>query len=445
MTSRSAYLDVSAGVAGDMLLAALVDAGADLGAAQGAVDAVIPDSVRLTSHRVDRAGQAARKVDVEILVDDPPHRRWTEIRALLTEAAELPARTRELALDAFGRLAAAEAAAHGVEAEDVHFHEVGALDAIADIVGTCDAVRQLGITEATASPVAVGSGRVSTQHGDMPVPVPAVVRLALGFPTVAGDVLPGVTHTHRRDHEHGGPHEHGQLHEHGDAEVAASALGHGHAGAEDTRPHDLGELATPTGVALVRALAARAGAQPPLTVEAVGAGAGAKDTPGRPNVVRVLVGTPSGDATPVDAVELAANVDDLEPRLWPGVLESLLEEGALDAWLVPILMKKGRPGHTVQVLSGPDDVDRLTAVLLRETTTFGVRSHPVGRTVLTRSWVDVTITGRTVRVKVGRDASGIIVTVQPEFDDAAAAARTAGVPVGRVLDRAREQARAALA
>ena len=181
-TPRTAFVDATAGIAGDMLLAALVDAGADLAGVQRVLDALVPDSVRFVRSDVDRGGQRAVKVDVEVLVDDPPHRTWASIRDLLEEARgrdDVPERTIDLALAVFGRLADAEGATHGVPADEVHFHEVGALDSLADVIGACEAWRQLGVEEATGSVLAVGSGRIRAAHGDIPVPVPAVARLAL--------------------------------------------------------------------------------------------------------------------------------------------------------------------------------------------------------------------------------------------------------------------------
>ena len=222
-SSRPAYIDATAGIAGDMLLAALIDAGADLSAVQRVLDALIPDSVRFVRSWVDRGGQRALKVDVEVLVEDPPHRTWASIREMLEQARgreDVPARTLDLALGVFGRLAEAEGATHGVPADEVHFHEVGALDSLADVIGACEAWRQLGIGEATGSVLAVGSGRIRAAHGDIPVPVPAVARLTLGWPTVAGELLPPRGHEHRHEgapphgHAHPGSHSHSHPHSH---------------------------------------------------------------------------------------------------------------------------------------------------------------------------------------------------------------------------------------
>ena len=516
-TPRTAFVDATAGIAGDMLLAALVDAGADLAGVQRVLDALVPDSARFVRSDVDRGGQRAVKVDVEVLVDDPPHRTWASIRDLLEEVrgrAEVPGRTIELALAVFGRLADAEGATHGVPADQVHFHEVGALDSLADVIGACEAWRQLGIEEATGSVLAVGSGRIRAAHGDIPVPVPAVARLALGWPTVAGEILPprghartirpATSHAHTTSprafprprltpmsppdsaaalpaHAQGGPHEHG-------GRRVPSGVAPG-----------IGELATPTGVALLRGLAATAGPQPMIATEALGVGAGTKDTPGRPNVVRVLVGRPfsaephaagqlsaalpttaprstaprtidpdSADpaasdlapapstlaanelpaddlppdahATPTVALQLEANVDDLDPRLWPRVLEDLLDAGALDAWLVPISMKHGRPAVTIHALVREGSEGPAASLLMDRTGTLGVRMHRVERIIRTREFTEVEVRGQRIAVKIARDQDGAVVRREPEFRDVAAAARVLGISERTMLDLAKEAA-----
>ena len=378
---RTAWVDATAGVAGDMLLGALLDAGARLAAVQAAVDAVVPGAVLLRTTEVTRAGLRALKTDVEVQAADQPHRRWTTVRALLEDAA-LDARVRESAVAVFARLAQAEARAHGIAQDDVHFHEVGGLDAIADIVGTCAALVDLGVTELVGSPIAVGSGTVRAGHGTLPVPGPAVLQLVTGWAVVAGGT---------------------------------------------------GELATPTGAALVTALASGPAALPAMTVTAVGTGAGTRDTPHRANVTRVVLGAAAEDRPRAeDVVLLEANVDDLDPRLWPEVLTRLLAEGARDAWLTPVLMKKGRPAHTVHVLSTPDAADQLSAVVFRHTSTLGVRRSVARRDVLARDWQPVPVAGGTVRVKVGHRA-GQVVQAMPEFTDVVALAAAGGRPVADVL------------
>ncbi len=372
----SAWVDARNGVAGDMLLAALLDAGASLDAVTAAVEAVLPDTVRLELGEVRRAGMRAAKLDVAVLAADQHHRDWTTIRGLL-EAAVLPEPVRVSALAVFAALAAAEGRAHGIDTERVHFHEVGAWDSIADIVGVCAAIHDLGLVGLGCGPVALGSGTVRAAHGEVPVPVPAVVELAKGWPVLSGGT---------------------------------------------------GELATPTGMALLAALATSQETMPAGVLEAVGVGAGTRDDPHRPNVVRVLVGSfraggSSGDSEP--AVILAANVDDLDPRLWPEVLARLLAGGADDAWLTPIVMKKGRPAHTLQVLCAPEASARLGDLVFELVPTLGVRATPATKRVLDRLWVDVEVDGQPVRVKVGH-RNGRIVTATPEFEDVAAAARASG-------------------
>jgi hypothetical protein len=420
---RHAWIDASAGVAGDMLLGALLDAGADLAAVRRAVDAVLPGAVRLTTATVTRAGLRALRVTVEPLVADPPHRTWAGIEGLL---AALAPRIRERAAAVFARLAAAEAHVHGIAPAEVHFHEVGALDSIADIVGVCAALDDLGVATVSAGEVAVGSGRVRTAHGDLPVPVPAVARLALGWPVRAGGN---------------------------------------------------GELATPTGMALIRTLAATAGDLPAMTPDAIGVGAGGRDVPGRANIVRVLVGAPTRPAPGADAGRdlgadagrdlgadagrdlgaepgpdlggepaqlIEANVDDLDPRLWPEILAGLLREGAADAWLVPIVMKKGRPAHTLTVLCHPSRAAGLRERILRETTTFGVREAAVRKHPLPRAFVDLPFAGGTLPIKLAH-RDGVILQVMPEFEDVATLSRRLGRPQRLVLqEAAAEAARAGL-
>ncbi|GAA1650179.1 nickel pincer cofactor biosynthesis protein LarC [Actinoplanes couchii] len=389
MTGRHAWIDASAGVAGDMMLGALLDAGARLDRVQAAVEAVAPGSVRITVTEVTRAGLRAAKADVEALTDSPPHRTWTSIRAQL-DAAGLPEQVRDRAVAVFARLAGAEARVHGVPAGDVHFHEVGALDSIADVVGVCAALHDLGIGTVSASPVAVGSGHVRGAHGRLPVPVPAVAELSRGW-RVAAD----------------GP----------------------------------GELATPTGMALIRALAGVCEDLPAMTLDTVGVGAGGRDRPDRANVVRVLISAEKA-AGPEQAVLLEANVDDLDPRLWPGVLTGLLDRGAADAWLTPIVMKKGRPAHTLSVLCTPERAAALREHVFAHTSTLGVRESPRIKTPLDRLFVTVRVRGAEIPVKVGH-RDGVIVQVMPEFDDVAAHARALDLPERVVLQEAQSAAGAA--
>jgi pyridinium-3,5-bisthiocarboxylic acid mononucleotide nickel chelatase len=382
---RHAWIDASAGIAGNMLLGALIDAGADPAVVQQAVDAVISGSVRITSTPVTRAGQHANQLSVQVIAQDVPARPWRTVRDLIA-TADLPTSTRDRALATFGRLADVEGRIHHVAPDEVHFHEVGALDSIADIVGVSAALHSLEINSVSASAIAVGSGRTRGAHGDMGVPVPAVVELAAGWKIFAGGS---------------------------------------------------GELTTPTGMALVSTLAERCEDLPMLTLQASGAGAGTRDTPGRPNLTRVLIGervTRPEDDLSEATVLIEANVDDLDPRLWPGVLTSLIRAGAADAWLIPILMKKGRPAHTVAVMARADQAADLRHLLLALTSTIGVRETIVRKTALPRGWVDLIVAESRLSMKIAH-RGGRIWQVTPEFDDLEQASIELGVSPLTLLEQ----------
>lgn len=376
-TGTTIWVDASAGASGDMLLGALVGAGVPLDVLQDAIDAVSPEPVGLRVERVTRHGFAATRVHVEV-ADSAHHRTWRDVRALLVGRAP------DAAVEAFERLAVAEGTVHGHDPLDVHFHEVGALDAIADVVGVCAGFAHLGATEVVVSPVAVGSGQVRTEHGPLSVPPPAVAALLTGVPSYAG---PGS-----------------------------------------------GESCTPTGAALLTILATSYGAQPAMTTAQVGVGAGGRDPDTHANVLRLLVGSPArAEAETLTVLE--TNVDDLDPRVWPEVLAQLLAAGARDAWLTPIVMKKGRPAHTLHALVDRERAAEVRAVVFRETSTIGVREHTVARTALERRTTTVLVGGQEVRVKVTEH------TAQPEYDDVVRAARALDRPVREVLAAAAALAR----
>ena len=394
------WIDAGAGVAGDMLLAALVDAGAPLEEVQATVDAVLPGTVRLVADEVNRAGLRACKVDVAVLADDQPDRRWSDIRGLL-DGAPISETVRTSALGVFALLARAEAHVHGVEVADVHFHEVGAWDSIADVVGAVAAVHLLGVTSVSAGPVALGSGTARTSHGVVGVPAPATLELATGW--------------------------------------QVEAVG-------------TGELTTPTGMALVRGLTDVCEGLPTMRITRSGTGAGSRDVEGRANVTRVVVGevvdparvaVAHGEHAFQGLWVLEANVDDLDPRLWPGVLAALMDAGAADAWLTPILMKKGRPAHTLSVLADDQHRAALRDVVLSHTSTFGVREHRVDRRSLDRRWESVTVRDQEVRVKLSLDPEGRVVHATPELEDVRTAAEAAGIPARVVLAEANAAAHVA--
>ena len=378
------WVDAGSGASGDMLLGALLGAGVPVGVITEAVAAVAPEHVALKPEAVTRNGFAATRCHVEV-ANSSTGRTWQEVAGLLANAT-LDESVRRRADAAFQRLATAEATVHGTSADKVHFHEVGALDAIADVVGVCAGLEHLGLTELVVSPVAVGSGTVDGDHGTMPVPPPAVAELLRGTPSYAGPVAM--------------------------------------------------ELCTPTGAALLTSAATSYGPQPPMAVHSIGIGAGGRDPQGHANVLRLFVGeaVPTGSASGT-ALLIETNVDDLDPRLWPNVIAALIAAGASDAWLTPIMMKKGRPAHTLSVLVAGDRTDTVRSEIFRQTSTIGVREITIGKTALDREMRSVEVAGHTVRVKLAL-LDGSVVNAQPEYDDVAAAAAATGRPIKDVLAEA---------
>ncbi|MEN3307678.1 MAG: pyridinium-3,5-bisthiocarboxylic acid mononucleotide nickel chelatase [Micromonosporaceae bacterium] len=407
------WLDASAGASGDMLLGALVDAGVPLAVLQSTVDALGVGALTLDAGVASRHGLGASQVRVRTSSRDQPHRRLSDIRALLGAAA-LPEPVRELALAAFELLGAAEAAVHRIEPDRVHFHEVGALDALADVVAGCAGVHwlreQRGLTELTVSPIEAGSAAppVPAGHGAVPVPAPAVVEIARR----AGLVLTG------------------------------------------RLPY---EACTPTGAALLATLTGGQGPMPAIRPETVGLGAGGRDPAQAPNVLRLLLGSAGGGTGGIgaggtvagaaeegeDAVLLECNVDDLDPRLWPAALAALLGAGASDAWLSPILMKKGRPAHTLHVLCPLQTVGAVRAAVFAHTTTIGLRETALRKHPLDRQMSTVDVDGQPVAVKLAV-LDGRLVNASVEFDDVLRAAQALGRPAKAVLAQANAAAQAAV-
>jgi hypothetical protein len=391
--SRTAWFGCAAGVAGDMLLGALVDAGAEPDDVAHAIAGLGVDGIAVTFERVQRCGVGATRAIVVVHhhtdghADDHPHRPARDVLALIA-AADLPARVAERAIRVYRTIAEVEGRIHGIDPGDVELHEVGALDSIADVVGVCAALESLGVETIACSPIAVGHGSVRTAHGEMPNPVPAVVDLLARS----------------------------------DAPVR---------GIDTTM-----ELATPTGVGLVTELASSFGPIPPMTVTSTGFGAGSADPPGRPNVVQVVIGetAPAGAAIAGSghpAALVSANVDDVTPEVLAHTIGRLLAAGAFDAWVTPIVMKKGRPAHTVHALCDDATLPAVAEVIRRETGTLGLRAHPVERWPQRRDELVVDVDGHPVRVKVADDGH-----VKVEHDDAAAAAAALGRALREILDRA---------
>lgn len=381
------YVDAFSGASGDMLLGALLDAGLAEKDLRECLARLPVSGYDLAVRKEDRKGLVATRAEVRLTGHHHHHRGLSDIEAIIA-GAELPGGAGERARAVFRRLAEAEAKVHGTTPEEVHFHEVGAVDAIVDIVGVCAGLAMLGVERLVASPLPLGSGHVDVSHGRLPVPAPAVVELVRGVPT-----------------------------------------------AESEEP---GELTTPTGAAILVTLAERFGPMPAMVPAAVGYGAGARQGTLGPNVLRVVLGQAcEGAAGESDAVWLLeANVDDATGETLGAATQAILAAGALDVWLTPATMKKGRPGVVLACLADETALGAVENAVFRETTTFGLRRRRVERAKLAREHVTIETPLGPVRVKVGR-RGGRVVTALPEYDDCLALARQQGVAFREVYDAAR--------
>jgi len=361
-----------------MLVGALVDAGADSRAVIGAIVS-LETGATVSFEKVKRCGIAATKYRV-VVQEAHAHRHLSHIVTMI-ERADIPERAKQNAVAVFRRLGAAEAEVHQVPIEKVHFHEVGAADSIADIVGAAVAFELLQVDTVVSSPLNVGSGTVKTQHGILPVPAPATARLLQGAPVYAR-----------------GP---------------------------------AAELTTPTGAAVAATLAASFGVLPPMTIAATGYGAGDYDFPEMANVLRVILGRPTGADEALTVAVIEANIDDLNPQVLAYASERLLESGALDVTLEPIVMKKGRPGNLLRVIARPENREALAQMIFAETSTLGVRLYTAERRVQARTVTEVETRFGKVRVKVSSEGS-----YAPEYEDCRRIARESGVALKDVIAEA---------
>ncbi|QRK09957.1 nickel pincer cofactor biosynthesis protein LarC [Archangium violaceum] len=374
------YLEPVGGIAGDMFLAAGVDLGVSPEAIEQALGGLKVPGWRLAVSRAVRHAISGTHLDVVLDEREAhPHRAYSDIRQLIEAAPTLSPRAKERALAVFRAIGEAEAKVHGVSIDAIHFHEVGAVDSIVDICGAAVVLDLLGDPEVYAAPPPLGSGTIRVAHGNMPIPVPATLELLKDVPV---------------------------------------------------RFEGVGELTTPTGAALLKVLA-RIGQPPPdFIVERIGYGVGTKDFRDRPNVLRASMGRAEARAEGLWVLE--SNLDDSTPQLLGYLLEHLLGKGALDAWVVPATMKKARPGHVLSVLVEGGAKESVMDVLLRESTTLGVRAHPVERMALERDWVEVETPWGGVRVKRGL-RNGVVLNAHPEFEDCREVAEAAGVPLKQVM------------
>jgi pyridinium-3,5-bisthiocarboxylic acid mononucleotide nickel chelatase len=377
--TRLAYLDCVGGLAGDMLVAALLDAGAPREVLTELPSQLGIGPVEVDVTRVQRQGVGALHVTFAA-DDDRSHRDWAEIRRLLDEA-DLPDRVRGRATSAFRRLAEAEAAVHGGPVDEVHFHELGAVDTLMDVCGAVALLDVLGVETVACSPLPVARGHVEAAHGTLPLPAPATLALLRGAPLYGVD---------------GG-----------------------------------GELVTPTGASLAAELVSEWGALPPLTLLEVGVGAGTRELEDRANVVRILVGERSESPATRPVTVLETNLDDLIPELVPDAIAACFAAGALDVWTVPAAMKKGRPGLVFAALASPEAEAAVARAILEHTSSLGVRITRMSRYEIDREERVVEIEGGTVRVKIGL-LDGRVVNVAPEHDDCVTIAETTGRSVQSV-------------
>ncbi|MCZ6904199.1 MAG: nickel pincer cofactor biosynthesis protein LarC, partial [Acidobacteria bacterium] len=384
---RRAYIDCSSGISGDMMLGALLDAGVASDKLFAELKKIKIGYYEFRRTRAMRSGVAATRVEIKV-PEKQPHRSMGDIRDLI-ESSKLDAAVKKRALGVFSLLAEAEGKIHNKPADKVHFHEVGAVDSILDILGCSIGVEWLGLTEIAASAVNVGGGQVETQHGLYPVPAPATAELLKDIPSYSSGVE--------------------------------------------------AELATPTGAAMLKSWVKEFGGMPAMKVEKIGYGAGARDIPKQPNVVRLMVGeaveveqgtvAPPGDEI-VSVIE--ANIDDMSPQLYGFFVEKAIEAGALDVSCASVQMKKNRPGLMVTVLCRPEESDGLAQVLFDQTTTIGLRIYEARRKVLEREEVNVDTSYGTVRVKVAR-RDGRVINFTPEYEDCRRLAEEKSVPLKQIL------------
>lgn len=385
---RIGYFDCFSGASGDMILGALVDAGLAVDHLQATIAGLVP-GIDLSAERVRRGPFTGTQVHVRTDERGHPHRRLPDIQAILQQA-DLPEEVRADAGRIFRALAEAEAKAHGTAPDEIHFHEVGALDALADVVGAAWGIRQLGLDRVHVSPMNLGGGFIQGAHGKMPVPAPGTAALLVGFPAYGSDVSV--------------------------------------------------ELTTPTGAAILTTLACAHGPLPLMTVERVAYGAGRRDLREQPNLLRLMLGEAPGSWEHDQVSVLEATIDDMNPQFFEPLLDRLFEAGALDAFLSPVSMKKSRPGTTLTVLAEPPRADACVAVILTHSTTFGVRGHTAHRWKLPRDIISVSTAHGPVRVKRGWQG-GRPMILSPEYEDCRRLAQAGGVPIRLIHEEAREAAR----
>lgn len=384
-----AYFDCFSGVSGDMVLGAFLDLGLPPENLDEGWRMLGLQGLQLKHHKVQRGGMMGTQVEVQ---GEGTLRHYREMKALINDSA-LPAGVKELSVKVLEQLAQAEAGIHGMEVEEVHFHEIGGIDTIVDAVGAALGVSYFGWDSIVCSPLPLGRGWVEGGHGGhghLPLPAPATVALLQGVPIVSS--------------------------------------------------HIEGETVTPTGAAIVTSLASGFGPLPEMEVTGVGYGAGTRNPEGTPNLLRIIQGVQKAKDKERTWV-LEADVDDMSPELFPYLNQLLLKEGALDATFIPIQMKKGRPGFTIRVLCADAQRERLAQLMLQESTTLGVRMHQVERLILPREEREVNTKYGLIIIKVAFDREGKIINLMPEYESCRQAAEEKKVPLKEVYQEAIEKGR----
>jgi len=389
---KTAYFDAFSGLSGDMIVGAILDCGADFAELERAINRVAIKGYRLSTRRKVASGISALKFEVEV-TEPQPERHFAEIRAMIASSS-LTETVKKRAIAIFEVLANAEAKIHNTTPDHVHFHEVGAVDSIIDIIAIAWGLDQLGVTDVIVSPLPMGQGFARSQHGMIPVPAPATAELLKGF---------------------------------------AIKLNDGSA-----------EMVTPTGAAVIRALARSAEIPTNFEIEKIGYGAGTRDLEDRPNVLRLMLGQERANLDTDQILEIAANIDDLNPQIYDHLIERLFAAGARDVTLTPTIMKKSRPAVTLSVLAEPANRNAIAEIIFTETTTIGLRAHPVTRLKLPRKTSEVETKWGKVRIKISGAKGQKPTTITPEYEDCRQIATTNGVALRVVIEVARAVARAQL-
>ena len=387
---RVAYFDCYSGISGDMILGALFDLGVDPGIIRKALKTLDLKGYKLKTSQVKRGLIAGTKVQVSLTKSRHSHhpaRKYSDIKKLIADS-DLSATAKKSSQEIFKRIAQVEAAIHNTTMEKIHFHEIGAVDSIVDIVGGVVAIESLKLDKIYSSPLNVGEGFVQCAHGSLPVPAPATLKLLQGVPVFSSG--------------------------------------------------EKKELTTPTGAAMIGFYADKFGSLPAMKIVGDGYGAGDHIIAEMPNMLRVVLGEISAESDE-ELVLIETNIDDMNPEFYEGTMESLFKAGALDVYLTPIIMKKSRPANKISVLSSETDRQAMTEILLHETSSFGVRYFRIGRTVLEREMKTVNISWGSVRIKIGK-FNGKVIQISPEYEDCKKIAYKEKVPVKQVYEEAHSQA-----